>query len=252
MKYIYSAKPRRVFFLDELRGLCILLMVAYHAAYDLVYIFHVDIPAFHWPLLRFAQPFVAGIFIFVSGIACRYSRNNIKRGLIALMLGVAMSAVTILYMPEQAIYFGILHFLGVSMLLFAMLEHALDLLPPFWGFLLFGALFAFFYSLPDGFLGFPGFTINLPEALYTKHYLLPFGFGGMGADYFPLLPWLFLFFAGGYFGLFSRENALPSWFYRKHVPALATIGRYTIYIYVLHQPVVYVILLGIFRVLEKV
>ena len=42
---------RRVPLLDELRGLVILLMVFYHAAYDLVYIFGVNWPFFSSPLM---------------------------------------------------------------------------------------------------------------------------------------------------------------------------------------------------------
>lgn len=226
-------------------------MVAYHTAYDLVYLFGVNIPAFHTPVLRFAQPFVAGIFIFVSGIACRYSKSNLKRGLIALALGLLMTAVTLCFMPEQAIYFGILHFLGVSMLLFAALHKTLDHIAPFWGILLFIILFTLLYNLPNGLIGIPNwFSVSLPRVLYEQHYLLPLGFGAMGADYFPLVPWLFLFLAGGYFGVFFYENMLPAWFYKKHIPFLAKTGRYTIFIYVLHQPVVYAVLWLIFRLIR--
>ena len=30
---------------------------------------------------------------------------------------------------------------------------------------------------------------------------------------------------------------MPAFFYRKHLPPLAFVGRYTIWIYLLHQPV---------------
>ena len=73
----YRGHTRRIVFIDELRGLCILLMVAYHGAYSLVYIFDVNIPIFHAPLLQnFAQPFVAGIFVVISGAVSRYSKSN--------------------------------------------------------------------------------------------------------------------------------------------------------------------------------
>lgn len=251
MRYMLCSKPRRVGFLDELRGLCILLMVLYHAAYDLVMIFHVNILFFHWPVLRFAQSFVAGIFIFVSGIACRYSKSNAKRGLIVLALGFVITAVTFYMFKEQAIYFGILHLLGTSMLLFALLQNVLNLFSPFAGMLLFLALFAVTYRLPDGMLGLGAFSFRLPAFLYEARYLLPFGFGGMGADYFPLVPWLFLFLAGSFVGIPLRENALPRWFYDTHSKPLAAIGRRTIFIYVLHQPILYGILPLIFSLIGK-
>ena len=122
----------------ELRGLVILLMVFYHAAYDLVYIFGVNWPFFssplmHWlqlksakpagprdkaaagvellrempvddcaggfgivepPLMHWLQLFIATSFITVSGICCRFSRNNLKRGLLTFGLGMVLTVVT--------------------------------------------------------------------------------------------------------------------------------------------------------------
>lgn len=241
------SRPDRVYFLDELRGLCILLMVVYHAAYDLVYIFNVNIPVFHSRILAFAQPFVAGIFIFISGIACRYSKNNLKRGIMTLSLGIVISAVTFVFMRDQMIWFGILHFLGISMMLFPLLRPAMDKTPVDFGLLLCAALFVFTFNISQGSVGIASvFSIALPASLYESKFLFPFGFSGGGADYFPLFPWAFVFLAGAYLGKFFVSGRMPQFFYRKHVPFLSAVGRYTIIIYILHQPVVYGILQLVF------
>lgn len=242
----------RVWLLDEIRGLSIILMVAYHTAWDIIYIFGVDIPAFHWKILDFAQPFVAGVFIFISGVACRYSRSNLRRGAVALGLGLAMSAFTLLFMPAQAIYFGILHLMGSSMILFALLRRALDRVPPPIGIAVAALLFWSTFRLSRGVAGLPGvWETALPASLRGNMWLLPLGLSGAGADYFPLMPWLFLFLAGSFAGQYFVRGRMPATFYRSHVPALQFVGRHTIYVYVLHQPVVYGVLWVIFWLIRE-
>lgn len=245
-------KPHRVGFLDEVRGLDIIAMVLYHAGYDLVYIFGIDVPGYRSFAMPYIQPLIAGTFIVLSGISCRYSKSNAKRGVKTLIFGMVLTVVTLLFIPEEAIYFGILHFMGSAMLLFALLKPAIDTIPASLGMAVSIALFVFTQNLPEGFLGFVGlFTIPLPEAIYKQVYLLPLGFGGMGSDYFPLFPWIFLYFAGAYLGTFIVRGTFPKWFYNTHSQVLSKIGRNTIIIYMLHQPVLMGILWVFIRLLNE-
>lgn len=248
----YVKKPQRVELLDEYRGLVVLLMVIYHGCWDMVYLFGVHIPGYEGLPGALLQGFIAWSFIFISGIACRYSVSNIKRGLITVGLGMVISLSTWLFMPEAMIWFGILHFLGVSMILFGLLQPLLDTISEFAGLIICALLFAFTYSLPMGSVGLPGlFSIPLPQGLYQGHWLLPLGFGGMGSDYFPLLPWLFLFFAGAYVGQLFHRGSLPYSFYRVHNRTLGRIGRRSIVVYMLHQPALYGVLWTVFWLLAK-
>ena len=113
---------RRVQMADEWRGLVILLMVFYHGLYDLVVIFGVDFPWFWTKWAHFLQVFIAGSFIILSGMCCHFSRNNLKRGAIAFGLGLLMTLATWIALPSQVIRFGVLHLLGASMMLFALLR----------------------------------------------------------------------------------------------------------------------------------
>ena len=70
----------RVGLLDELRGFAIICMVVYHAMFDLKYLFGVNVPIFFDDWFDIVQTIFAGLFIFISGTVCRYSRNNLKRG----------------------------------------------------------------------------------------------------------------------------------------------------------------------------
>lgn len=238
----------RVWLLDEIRGVAILLMVLYHTGYDLVAIFGLDFPFFFSRGLNFVRDLMAGTFILLAGCACRFSRNNLQRGLSVFLFGMAMTAVTLLIIPEQRILFGILHLLGLSMILFPFLRRALDKLPPLWGFLLFTALFLLLFRVPAGqVLGLP-----LPSAPYELRFLFPLGFPApafYSSDYFPIVPWMFLFFAGSYAGIPIKAGRFPSFFYRQHSEPLCFIGRHTLWIYVLHQPIIYGLLSLIFNVL---
>ena len=256
---IFSSDRReRVGFLDEIRGLCIILMVIYHGIFSVVYVFGWDIIlpdgtgflsfAFNSTAFRFAQPFVAGMFIFISGIACRYSRSNLKRGLIALAIALAVSAVTVYILPLMfpgylAIYFGILHFLGSGMILFALLNRVLDKIAPGTGLLICLILFTLTYNAKRGFIGVYGlWEITLPSGWAANRWLIPVGFAAGGADHFPLLPWLFLFFAGAYLGVAFVKREMPTFFYRNHSRFFAAAGKRTIVIYVLHQPAIFGVL----------
>ena len=57
---------RRVGILDDIRGLCVVLMVGYHALYDLVDIFGLDVPMFRWGVTSFARTLVAATFMFIA------------------------------------------------------------------------------------------------------------------------------------------------------------------------------------------
>lgn len=264
---ISPTKTHRVYFLDEVRGICILLMVIFHGAYDVIYIFGMDIPIFHSYILQHVlQPLVAGIFVFLSGIACRYSRNNLRRGLIALGFGMVLTVVTRLFMPEQAILFGILHLLGSCMILFGLVSMAQKAfykkLPgaprfhPMAGLVGGLLLFCFLYGVPKGWVGFLD-LIKLPlsPSLYSTDFLFALGLPGpsfWSTDYFPLLPWVLLFAAGSFAGVYFKEGKMPAFFYRSHSKALGLVGRNTIWIYLLHQPVVYGLLWLIFTISTKI
>jgi uncharacterized membrane protein len=248
-----TRQVKRVGVLDELRGLCVLLMLVYHGLYDAVYIFGWDFPAYRGPFFTGMQIFIAWNFIFVSGISCRYSRSNVRRGLITLGLGITVSLVTWFFMPGQMIWFGILHFLGTAMLLFGLFGRALEKLPTLLGMAICALLFVFTFNLPSGTVGLPYlFEFALPDWLYAYPWLLPLGIGGSGSDYFPLFPWIFLFLPGTFLGREFIANRMPGWLYRNHIHFFAGVGKHTLLIYMVHQPVLYGVLWVVFWVVNRV
>ncbi len=240
----------RVGLLDELRGFAIICMVVYHTMYQLKYTFGVDVPVFFDGWFNVVRDIFAGLFIFISGAVCRFSKNNIKRGAQCFFLGMILTFVTPFF-SDGTICFGILHMLGVSMMLFGLGEQIFDCLPALAGILISAVLFVLTIGVKDGFIGIGGlFELQLPEQAYNVGVLFPFGMysrGFVSLDYFPLLPWFFLFIAGSYFGIWAKNKSLPGFFYPTHIKWLAAVGRHTIWIYMLHVPIIYLIFSLIFR-----
>lgn len=111
--------------------------------------------------------------------AGRYALLDELRGLIISGAGVLVTAVTLLFMPEDRVVFGVLTLLGAAMLITGLLQ--------------------------------------------------------------PLLPWLFLFWAG-YFLHFCMGRARMEPLRRSVCPALGWMGRHSLLLYLLHQPVIYGVL----------
>jgi len=244
-------ETKRIGLLDEIRGFAILCMVVYHFMFSLENFYDVNVPIFFESWFDIIRSIFAGTFIFISGCVCRFSRNNLKRGVQCFFLGMVITFVVAFAQPDFPIHFGILHLLGISMIIFALAERFFEAVPPLIGIILFAFLFLVFQNVKNGYIGFEGlFSVTMPEDLYKAGVLFPFGFTNPAvsySDYFPLLPWFCVFAAGSFFGVYAKENALPRWFYKTRVKFLAATGRYTIWIYMLHQPIIIAILNIIFN-----
>lgn len=242
---------KRVGFLDEVRGFAIICMVIYHGAFLLKSNFGVNVPIFFDSWFDIIRDIFAGTFIFIAGITCQYSRNNMKRGIQCFFLAMGITYFTSLVFPELSIMFGILHFMGISMMIYAIGERMFNFFPSLIGIAINGVLFIATLNIRARTFGFFNvFSMKVPDFLYESGMLFPLGFPSYGfrsSDYFPLLPWLFLFLCGTYFGNYVKSGLMPRFFYNTRVPVLAGVGRYTLWIYILHQPIIYIILSLIFK-----
>ena len=235
---------KRYPFLDELRGAAILMMIAYHLLYDGVVFAGWDIPLFS-PPLSIWQDSIGALFILLSGCMCRLSRSNWRRGLRCLAAACVITAVTFFLVPTVADWFGVLHFLGCAMLLYPVFRPLLDRFPPLPGAVACFLLFWVTYPVNRGKIGMLIWQVDLPTFLYRNFATAILGFPPyhfVSSDYYPLLPWIFLFLAGYWLGEAFLQRRVPEFCYREHLPALGWIGRHALIIYLVHQPVVYGVL----------
>lgn len=249
-------KRGRIHLMDELRGFAVLCMVFYHGFYTLGYIFNINLGSFFFKFFMPAEPFFAGLFMFIAGISSNLSHSNLARGVKLLLLALALTLVTWVFVPDNLITFGILHFLAVCMILFGLLKPYADRFRFSWTPVIVCAVLYFCTrGIPLGYLGFgPNCGIPLSASLYSTSWAAPLGFPGPffeSADYFPILPWIFVFAAGTFVGKLVPMGKFPAFVFPQRVPALSWLGRHALIIYLAHQPVIYGLCLLIQLLLQK-
>ncbi len=272
--------------LDTIRGINLISMIAYHAVWDMVYLFGAGIPWYTGAPGYVWQQLICQTFILLSGFSWNLGHHHLKRGLIVFFSGALVSLVTYYFMPEALVLFGILTFMGSAMLIMipvdalfsriacglqsaggaagesgnAAVFHGKKRVSAAVLLCLSVLLFTVTRHAGSGFLGFTGFGlfphvdrsvyITLPAGFYRNYLTAYLGFpfhGFFSDDYFPLIPWFFLYLTG-----YSLYHLLPLDSLRPVLsgsicPPLEFIGRHTLIIYLLHQPVVFGLLSVVFR-----
>lgn len=223
---------QRVWELDALRGICILGMVIIHFVYDLVELY--GLVDWEYPVLySFVQNWGGVLFLLISGICVTLGSRCVRRGLTVFACGLLVTAVTAgMYLLDMAgsgiiIYFGVLHCLGVCMLLWPVFRRL-----PAWALALLGCILA-------------SAGLLLRDVTVSCFWLVPFGVifpGFSSSDYFPLLPHLGFFLLGAFLGktLYREKKSLLPGVSGNNpvVRFLRLCGKHSLWIYLLHQPVI--------------
>ena len=224
--------------IDSLRGFILLNMILYHGLWDVMYMFGVKLDIYTGLPGNIWQKLICSGFILLSGYCTHMSGKIFKRGGIIFLCGGIITAVTLIFMPEEKIIFGILTFMGSAMIITGLLEKFMKKLPDIPGIIIFAALFFLTFNIRK--------SISYPEMGYIGAFLgFPFK-DFVSYDYFPLIPWLFLYFSGYYiYGIASPEKIGLKKSMDKGV--FSFMGKNSLIIYMIHQPVVYGILFLIFK-----
>ncbi len=238
-------QKERLYFLDSVRGFALVNMILYHALYDVVYIFGHPIDWYRSNVGYFWQQSICWCFILLSGFCFRLGKRPFRRGGMIFAMGCVISLVTVVVMPEQRVRFGILSFLGVAMMLTELFQPVLKKIPASAGIVVSFLLFLATKAVPTGGVGIGDSVLYpLPTQLYETGFLYPLGFpynGFFSSDYFSVIPWLFLYWTGFYLAYLTKNFGQSAVFYQK-IPPFHWIGRYSLWIYMVHQPVVYALL----------
>lgn len=236
---------------DLLRGIAVAMMIAFHAIYDLDFFSSQDLVDVHsgiWPLFAKAT---ASIFLLLVGVSLNISsaRARIRgedrffrylcRGVGIFSWGMVITLSTMLLLEEGFVVFGVLHLIGISIILSSPLlkRPLLDLL-----------------------LGSVAISVGLliRQFSFDSPWLLWLGFVPRhfySVDYFPLLPWFGVVLVGIFLGNLlypegARRVSLPDPSFRPPAKQICSVGRNSLAIYLIHQPILIISmqLLGIVEV----
>lgn len=230
----------RIWELDCLRGLALIGMIGIHLIYDLVDLF--GILPWHLPgwYLLFKNNYGA-IFLLISGVSVTLGTRCVRRGMVVFCCGFLCTAVTLgmylLGMTDSSIliYFGVLHCLGTCMMLWPLFRRL-----PNWALVVLGLAFAA-----------AGLWLRT-RPFEVPWMLIPVGFAPWwfaSSDYFPLLPNLGYFLLGAVVGrtLYrQRVTRFPGVNAQMHPwKLLGWMGRKSLWIYLLHQPILAVLVFAL-------
>ena len=232
--------------IDEIRGLTLLSMLLYHACWDLVYIFLIRAPWYKSQGAYYWQQSICWTFIFLSGFCWHFGRDKVRHGIKIFLGGAVITLITLLFMPEDRVVFGVLTLIGSAALLMIIFDKGLKNVPAGPGFVISMIAFALTKQVNHGFLGFGPFRfVSLPSFLYKNLFTAYLGFRPVGffsTDYFSLIPWIFLYIAGYYAFFWMKKKDMLDIFKKSICPPLGFMGRHSFLIYMVHQPVLYAVL----------
>lgn len=235
-----TAKTQRFWEVDAARGVAILMMAVYHTVYDLDSFggYAVDATSGFWALFADAT---ATSFLFLVGVslaiahtrAARSGRDTfhkyLLRGLRIFGYGMLLTVVFWVFGLGYVV-FGILHLIGVSIILaYPLLRYR-------------------FLNLLLGLLVLAtGFYMMSVGASSESPWLLPLGVVPEGLpmpDYRPLLPWFGMVLIGLFAGnvVYGSGKTLTEGRAPFFARPLLPLGRNSLFIYLVHQPVIIALL----------
>jgi uncharacterized membrane protein len=221
----------RIWELDVFRGICIIGVVFVHLMYDLSTLY--KIIDWQYPVwFAFIKRWGGILFILLSGTCATLGRRSVRRGLVVLGCGMVISAVTYgMYRygfhKSIIIYFGVLHCLGICMILWWIFKRF-----PTWLLAILGVAMV-------------AAGLYLDTVYPVDHlWLMPLGLvppSFSTSDYFPLLPNLGWFLLGAVMGrtIYRKKQTLLPFVSPKNpiVRFFSFLGRHSLWIYLLHQPI---------------
>ncbi len=235
--------PARFPEIDIARGIAVIMMVVFHTAFDLRFLGIVPLNV-TTGFFRILALVTASLFLFLVGVSLSISSayaetrldrrefvvKYIVRGAFILALGLGITLVTWILIPSVYIRFGILHLIGLAVMVSPLYSRLT------WQNLLLGAIFI---ALGPVVAGIRGSQWLLWSGIH------PLSFASV--DYTPLFPWMGVVLIGVFAGsvLYPLGNRRPESSAFSFAP-LEFLGRHSLAIYLIHQPVIITVLIILF------
>lgn len=250
---------RRFHLIDTLRGFALVNMIIFHALWDVAALitqpWGIIVAQFmQSPGSYIWQQCIGVSFIFISGFCWSFGRKHLRRGVELIAWGLAITVVTLCVMPSEPVHFGVLTLLGFGTLITIFVDGlvqgvtrhiASDSIRKVWGIIaavVCIALFVFLHDVQTRTI----WGIVLPNRLYANNFTTLLGFpydGFISSDYYPLIPWVFVMFAGYFLYHVCAHTRIEAALEMK-LPILTPlewIGRHSLIIYLAHQIIIFAV-----------
>ncbi len=224
---IQSKKVFRHWELDLFRGIVVIAMIFYHLVFDLIRIFGVT-PFVGQSFWMIGPDLIGGGFLVIAGVASVLSNNNdwpsvAKRGGKIFGVGMGLTLVTLLFTDEYIIVFGILHCIGLSIILGTPF---LRLSAKQIGAVAIPILISGYIFEHMGYYG--AFTHWIQETLLD---------GRMMLDFFSLYPFFAYYLLGICIGKSLWNSIHGRYQMSRAVRPIVYLGKRSLWVYLIHQPV---------------
>jgi uncharacterized membrane protein len=235
-----KTKNQRFWEIDLLRGIAIIMMIIFHILFDLDFLGIIQMNLYSGVNLLFLHS-IGIIFLLLVGVSLSLSYSKVenalpkrqiwlkfvKRGIMIFCLGLILTIVTWFFLDSGFIIFGVLHCIGLCIILcipflkYRFSNLVLGAILVFIGIVLKTMVFDFPFLLWAGFV---------PRGFYT-------------IDYFPILPWfgvvlIGIFIGNTFYSNYKRSFHINDFSRFKFVKPFCFLGRYSLVIYFIHQPVI--------------
>lgn len=221
-------RPARVPGVDTLRGIAIVAMVAYHFAFDLAHLRVADWNFYRDPFWLHARTVILSSFLLLAGVSLvladragastrEFAKHVARIAACALLVTLA----TLIVFPRSFIWFGVLHAIAVSLVLARPLVRRPALALAIGAVVIVtGNVFAApAFDTPA--LGWIGFATVRPPT----------------EDYVPLFPWMGVVLVGIAAGhALAASGFAPVRALARAPRLLQVLGRHSLAVYMLHQP----------------
>jgi uncharacterized membrane protein len=231
-----SLKPRerrevavpRVAGVDALRGLAVLAMVAYHAAFDLAYFRVIAQNFYRDPFWLHSRTAILASFLLIAGISLVLAQSTPQgRARFWMHVGrvaacaIAVTAGSYLVFPRSFIWFGVLHAIALSLVMIRPLVARPWLAIGIGIAVVIAGNWLRIPAFDSRALGWIGFTTTKP----------------ITEDYVPLFPWTGVMLIGIGAGHVLLRQGFAAVEPLARLPAmLQWLGRHSLAVYMVHQP----------------
>ena len=235
----HKSSSQRFIELDLLRGFAISIMVLFHLLWDLDYFGIVRLNK----AMYNSNIIFQALFLILVGVTLAVKSNKLqehstemykqimRHGLWIFSLGMVITTVTLLAMPERPVLFGIMHCIGLSIILCTI----------FLRFKTYNIIFATAIITAGFIIGH--YHVSHPTIFHLMFGLHQTNVWKYTIDYFPLIPWFGVTLLGvGIGNILYKDNKrrfkIPDLSNYRPITMVSWLGKHSLAIYLFHQPII--------------